>query len=198
MLNFEYNLNQKDSEQVHFCRGFRGLNQKNEKLYSFHALNNLLGGGMSSRLFQRVREELGLVYSIYTYPATYSDIGLMTIYAGTTTALFERVIQTILDELKDLKKNGVKKEELSRVKEQMKGNYILGMEGTGCRMSSMGKSELLLGRVFSQEETLKSIDSVSMEDIRAMIDYVIDFENIAVTVLGSVDKKAKELQGMMV
>jgi uncharacterized protein YktB (UPF0637 family) len=80
----------------------------------------------------------------------------------------------------------------------MKGNYILGMEGTGSRMSSMGKSELLLGRVFSQEETLKSIDSVSMEDIRAMIDYVIDFENIAVTVLGSVDKKAKELQGMMV
>ena len=178
--------------------GFRGLNQKNEKLYSFLALNNLLGGGMSSRLFQRVREELGLVYSIYTYPATYSDIGLMTIYAGTNPAQFERVIQTILDELKDLKKNGVKKEELSRVKEQMKGNYILGMEGTGSRMSSMGKSELLLGRVFSQEETLKSIDSVSMEDIRAMIDYVIDFENIAVTVLGSVDKKAKELQGMMV
>lgn len=198
VLNFEYNLKQKDTEQVHFCMGFRGLNQKNEKLYSFLALNNLLGGGMSSRLFQRVREELGLVYSIYTYPATYSDIGLMTIYAGTNPAQFERVIQTILDELKDLKKNGVKKEELSRVKEQMKGNYILGMEGTGSRMSSMGKSELLLGRVFSQEETLKSIDSVSMEDIRAMIDYVIDFENIAVTVLGSVDKKAKELQGMMV
>ncbi|MDD2573146.1 MAG: pitrilysin family protein [Bacillota bacterium] len=198
VLKFEYNVKQKDTEQVHFCMGFKGLNQKDEKLYSFLALNNLLGGGMSSRLFQRVREELGLVYSIYVYPATYSDVGLMTVYAGTNPAQLEKVIQTILGELKDLKKNGIRKEELLRVKEQMKGNYILGMEGTGSRMSSMGKSELLLGKIFSQQETLKNIDLVDMEDLREMIDYVIDFQNIAITVLGSADEKIKELQGMIV
>ncbi len=197
-MSFGYNIKQRDTEQVHFCMGFKGLDQRDKKLYPFLALINLLGGGMSSRLFQKVREELGLVYSIFTYPATYSDVGLMTIYAGTNPAQLERVIQTIYDELRDVKNNGIKKSELLRVKEQMKGNYMLGMEGTGSRMSSMGKSELLLGRIFSQEETLKDIDKISMEDFREIIDRVLDFENMAITVLGNVDENTERLLEMVV
>ena len=105
-LTFDHKIRQKDTEQVHFCLGFEGFNQKDEKLYSFLALNNLLGGGMSSRLFQKVREELGLVYSIYSYPATYRDVGLMTVYAGTGISQLERVIQAIIEELKDIRKTG--------------------------------------------------------------------------------------------
>ncbi len=153
---------------------------------------------MSSRLFQRVREELGLVYSIYSYPSTYRDVGLMTIYAGTSASQLERVIETITGELKDLKKNGVTAEELLRVKEQMKGNFILSMEGTGSRMSSMGKSELLLGKIFTQQETLDNIDAVNMESLSDMIERIINFENMAVTVLGSVDESVKTIPGMMV
>ena len=197
-LTFECNIKQKDTEQVHFCLGFKGLDQKDQKLYSFLALNNLLGGGMSSRLFQRVREELGLVYSIYSYPSTYRDVGLMTIYAGTSASQLERVIETITGELKDLKKNGVTAEELLRVKEQMKGNFILSMEGTGSRMSSMGKSELLLGKIFTQQETLDNIDAVNMESLSDMIERIINFENMAVTVLGSVNEGVKTIPGMMV
>lgn len=197
-LTFECNIKQKDTEQVHFCLGFKGLDQKDQKLYSFLALNNLLGGGMSSRLFQRVREELGLVYSIYSYPSTYKDVGLMTIYAGTSASQLERVIETVTGELKDLKKNGVTAEELFRVKEQMKGNFILSMEGTGSRMSSTGKSELLLGKTFTQQETLDNIDAVNMESLSEMIDRIIDLDNMAITVLGNVNEGIKTIPGMMV
>jgi predicted Zn-dependent peptidase len=108
------------------------------------------------------------------------------------------VIETITGELKDLKKNGVTAEELLRVKEQMKGNFILSMEGTGSRMSSMGKSELLLGKIFTQQETLDNIDAVNMESLSEMIDRIIDLDNMAVTVLGSVNEGIKTIPGMMV
>lgn len=196
-INFEYKVKRKDTEQVHFCMGFQGLSQRDEKLYSFLALNNLLGGGMSSRLFQKVREELGLVYSIYSYPATYRDVGLMTIYAGTNQSQLNTVIQTVLGELEDLKENGVPRNELYRVKEQMKGNYILGMEGTGSRMSSMGKAELLLGRVYSQQEILDNIEAINMDGMNEMIDEIIDFKKLAVTILGNVDADILEPLGMM-
>ncbi|MBA1333914.1 MAG: putative zinc protease YmxG [Firmicutes bacterium] len=187
-LNFGHQVKKKDTEQVHFCLGFKGLDQRDKNLYSFLALNNLLGGGMSSRLFQRIREELGLVYSVYSYPATYSDIGLMTIYAGTNPAQLEKVFSYIIEELIQLKEKGISEVELSRIKEQMKGNYILSMEGTGSRMSALGKSELLLDRTFTQEEILEKIDMISMESFISIVDDVLNFERMAVTVLGNVNK----------
>lgn len=196
-LNFGRQVKKRDTEQVHFCLGFKGLNQRDKNLYSFLALNNLLGGGMSSRLFQRIREELALVYSVYSYPATYSDIGLMTVYAGTNPAQLEKVFSYIIEELMQLREKGISGVELNRVKEQMKGNYILGMEGTGSRMSALGKSELLLGRTFTPEETLEKIDKISMESFVSVIDNVLDFEQMAVTVLGNIDKKVlKVLEDM--
>jgi predicted Zn-dependent peptidase len=186
-LNFKYQIKKRETEQVHFCLGFKGLNQRDKNLYSFLALNNLLGGGMSSRLFQKIREELGLVYSVYSYPATYSDVGLMTIYAGTNPSQLERVFHHIVEELNSLKSKGVTKEELNRVKEQMKGNYILGMEGTGSRMSAMGKSELLLGRIYSQEEVLEKIDEINIDSFFSVVEDVINFDRMAVTILGNVN-----------
>lgn len=186
-MNYGHEIKLRDTEQVHFCLGFKGPDQKDERLYSFLALNNLLGGGMSSRLFQRVREEMGLVYSIYSYPTTYRDIGMLTVYAGTNPVQLEKVLRAIVEELKDLKQGGIPERELIRVKEQMKGNYILGLEGTGGRMSSMGKSELLLGRIYSQQEILDRIDSINKASIHEMIEYAIDFKHMAITILGNVD-----------
>jgi predicted Zn-dependent peptidase len=186
-MSFEHKIKQRDTEQVHFCLGFKGLTQRDKGLYSFLALNNLLGGGMSSRLFQRVREELGLVYSIYSYPTTYRDIGMLTIYAGTNPSQLENVLGAIMEELKALRKNGVPENELARIKEQMKGNYILSLEGTGSRMSTMGKSELLLDRIYSPGEILDRIDRISSCSIKEIINHTIDFENMAATILGKAD-----------
>jgi predicted Zn-dependent peptidase len=197
-INFNHVIKQRDTEQVHFCLGFKGLNQKDKRLYSFLALNNLLGGGMSSRLFQRVREEMGLVYSIYSYPTTYRDIGMLTVYAGTNPSQLGNVLEAVVEEFRKLKEYGIPENELRRVKEQMKGNYILSMEGTGGRMSSMGKSELLLGKVYSQEEILDRIDGISIDSMQEIISESIDFKNMAATILGNVDYDATKALEMMV
>lgn len=188
LMNYEFSVRKKDTEQVHICVGFKGLNQKNEKLYSLLALNNLLGGGMSSRLFQKIREDLGLVYSVYSYSSTFSDVGLMTIYAGTNSSQLERVMHLIIDELTALKREGVSVKELNRIKEQMKGNYILGAESTGSRMASIGKSELLLGKIYEKEEVLRRIDSISMDSFAEVINDVIKFDSMAAAILGNVSK----------
>jgi predicted Zn-dependent peptidase len=186
-LNYKSEVKKKDTEQVHFCLGFNGLDQKDENLYSFLALNNLLGGGMSSRLFQKIREDLGLVYSVYCYPATYNDIGIMTIYAGTSRLQLNNVLECIIDEVKSIRDNGVTDSELSRVKEQMKGNYILGMEGTGSRMSSLGKSALLLGEVYTQQQIIDKIDRIDKKSFSDVAGRVIDFDRMAFTVLGNIE-----------
>jgi len=187
-MNYKFSMRKKDTEQVHCCIGFKGFNQTDERLYSLLALNNLLGGGMSSRLFQKIREDLGLVYSVYSYSSTYSDVGLMTIYAGTNSSQLDMVIHHIIEELNTLKKEGVSKEELNRIKEQMKGNYILGAENTGSRMASMGKSELLLERVFTKEEVLRKIEQLNMNRLTEVIESVIKFDNMAAALLGNVSK----------
>ncbi len=197
-INFNHVIKQRNTEQVHFCLGFKGLNQKDKRLYSFLALNNLLGGGMSSRLFQRVREEMGLVYSIYSYPTTYRDIGMLTVYAGTNPSQLGNVLEAVVEEFRKLKEYGIPENELRRVKEQMKGNYILSMEGTGGRMSSMGKSELLLGKIYSQEEILDRIDGISIDSMQEIIRESIDFENMAATILGNADNDVIKALEMMV
>lgn len=186
-MNFELRVKRKDTEQVHFCIGFKGYSQKDENLYPFLALNNLLGGGMSSRLFQKIREDLGLVYSVYSYPSTYSDTGLMAIYAGTNPSQLYKVIRYIKRELSAIKKEGITLQELNRVKEQMKGNYIMSLESTGSRMSSMGKSELLLGKVYTPEEVLEKIDSITLDSIMEVTENVINFDCMAAAVLGDIE-----------
>ncbi len=182
-------VREKDTEQVHLCMGFEGIEHGNEKLYSLLSLNNILGGGMSSRLFQNIREKRGLVYSIYSYPSTYQGSGLFVIYAGMNPEYLQTVIDLTKTELDLIIKDGITKDELAKTKEQLKGNYILGLESTSSRMNSIGKSELMLGKINTPEEILQKIDRVNMDSVDEMIKRVFDFEKMSISAVGSINNK---------
>jgi predicted Zn-dependent peptidase len=180
---------EKDTEQVHICIGFNGISHGKDDIYTLLAVNNIFGGGMSSRLFQKIREEKGLVYSIYSYPASYKDNGLFSIYAGMNPEYMERVIQLVVAEIKEIKKNGISKEDLEKSKEQLKGNYILGLESTSSRMNSIGKSELMLGRIYSPDEVLKKIDDISLNNASRIIEQIFNFDLMGFSAVGSFKNK---------
>jgi predicted Zn-dependent peptidase len=180
---------EKDIEQVHLCLGFEGIENDSERLYDLLALNNIFGGGMSSRLFQKIREEKGLAYTVYSYPSSYAQAGLFNIYAGTHPKQFEQVLSLIAKEMMTVAKRGVTESELRKTKEQLKANYILGLESTSSRMNSMGKSLLLLNQVKTQEEILEKLDAVSLDSIKEIIDRVFDFHKMSMAVVGQVDRE---------
>ena len=144
---------------------------------------------MSSRLFQKVREENGLVYSIYSYPSSYSNAGIFNIYAGMNPDCMDKVLDLIAQEIYDFKKNGIFADELSKTKEQLKGNYILGLESTSSRMNSIGKSLLLLDKIHTPEEILEKIDQISIEKVTEIIQRIFDFDNISMAVVGKFTDK---------
>lgn len=178
----------KDIEQVHACIGLDGIEQGDDRLYSLAAVNNIFGGNMSSRLFQKIREEKGLVYSIFSYPSAYVKNGLFTIYAGMNPYNLKTVISMIIHEIRLLLENGIAGEELDKAKEQLKGNFILGLESTSSRMNSIGKSELLLGHIKTPDEVLGKIDAVNMDSIRETTENIFKTKEIAVALVGKVDK----------
>ncbi len=183
-FNFEKIYKNKDIEQSHICIGFKGLELDNKYTYPLLVLNNILGGSMSSRLFQSIREERGLAYSIYSYPSIYKNGGSLVIYAGTNPNQIEEVISLIYSEINDIIENSLSEEEVTKSKEQLKGNYILGLESTSGRMSSIGKSELLLNKIYTPKEILDKIDSVQLADINTVIKKIFNFEEVAVTAVG--------------
>jgi len=182
-------IKQKDIEQVHICLGFEGIEHGNDDLYSLLAINNVFGGGMSSRLFQKIREERGLVYSIYSYPSSYCNAGLFTIYAGMNPEHRDTFLKLVMEEIKILIKHGISEEELAKSKEQLKGSYILGLESTSSRMNSLGKSELMLGKVYTPEEVLKKIDEVNNEIVLEIIEKVFQMEKMSIAVVGNINEK---------
>lgn len=179
-------VKKKDTEQVHICMGFKGIPHGDDDLYSLLAVNNIFGGGMSSRLFQNIREEKGLVYSIYSYPSSYKNAGLFAVYAGMNPEHLEKVVSLVLEEIKKLVKQGLSKEELAKSKEQLKGNYILGLESTSSRMNSIGKSELLLGYINTPEEIIRKIDAITQERVEKVINDVFDVDKLSVSMVGNV------------
>lgn len=180
---------EKDTEQVHICIGFNGISHGKDDIYTLLAVNNIFGGGMSSRLFQKIREEKGLVYSIYSYPASYKNNGLFSIYAGMNPEHMEKVVELVVDEIKEIKKHGISKEDLEKSKEQLKGNYILGLESTSSRMNSIGKSELMLGRIYSPDEVLKKIDDISLDNATRIIEQIFNFDSMGFSAVGSFKNK---------
>jgi predicted Zn-dependent peptidase len=186
-------IKEKDTEQVHICIAFEGIEQGNDDIYTLLAINTLFGGGMSSRLFQKIREEKGLVYSIYSYPSSYNKAGLFTIYAGMNPDKLEEVIYQILQEVKLLVKDGITKEQLEKSKEQLKGNYMLGLESTSSRMNSIGKSELLLGKIYTPEEVLKKIENISMDSVDKVIKRVFNLNKIGFSAVGNIKKDVKNI-----
>ncbi|SER59609.1 M16 family metallopeptidase [Salipaludibacillus aurantiacus] len=158
-------VRQKDTEQAHLCLGFDGYKVSDERIYSLILLNNALGGSMSSRLFQEIRENRGLAYSVFSYHSAFKDSGMLTIYSGSAQEQLEQTFEVIMNTLQEIRENGLTNKELHNGKEQLKGGLMLGLESTNSRMSRNGKNELLLGRHKSLDEIVTSIDQVTMEEI---------------------------------
>ncbi|MBM7579906.1 M16 family metallopeptidase [Jeotgalibacillus terrae] len=163
----------KETEQAHLCLGFDGLPIGHEDTYSLIVLNNVLGGSMSSRLFQDVREDKGLAYSVFSYHSAHRDSGLLTIYAGTGAEQLDELYDTIQSTLSKLKADGLTADELDSSKEQLKGNLVLGLESTNARMSRNGKNELMLGRHRSMDEMIEKIDLVSEASVKKIADQIL-------------------------
>jgi len=188
VFNSDSRIKEKDTEQVHMCLGFKGIEHGNDDLYSLLAANNIFGGGMSSRLFQKIREEQGLVYSIYSYPSSYKNAGMFTIYAGMNPEQLQEVVKLVIEEIRLLKNKGLTRDELNKSKEQLKGNYILGLESTSSRMNSIGKSELLVGYINTPDEVLNKIERISMDSVHEVIEKVLNFDNISFSAVGNIKK----------
>ncbi len=159
----------KETEQAHLCLGFKGLQMGDKSIYNLTVLNNILGGSMSSRLFQEVREQRGLAYSVFSYHSSYEDTGMLTIYGGTGSQQLDMLYETIQQTLDTLKNTGITEKELLNSKEQLKGNLMLSLESTNSRMSRNGKNELLLKKHRSLDEIIESVNSVTKADVDTLI-----------------------------
>ena len=181
-------LREKDIEQNHLCLSFPGVSLLSEERYAMNLLSSILGGGMSSRLFQGVREQNGLCYSIYSFTTPHLDTGLFSIYTGLGPETEQKALELILRELRQFCEDGPAAEELSRCREQVKTNLLMGLESTGTRMMTIGRSELLRGQVSAVEQVLSAYDRVTAEDVLALARRVFDFTQASLSVVGQPDR----------
>ena len=177
----------KDMSEAHICIGVPGVSQVSEERYAFFVLNTILGAGVSSRLFQEIREKRGLAYSVYSFTSSYEDAGLWGVYAGVSKKRIREVAEVIIAEMRDFSRT-LTDIELERAKNHLKGNLILGLESTNSRMNNLARQEIYFGRYISPEEVLKSVDMVNMKQIRDLSDRLISDDMFAVTALGPLQK----------
>lgn len=178
------NLVAKGVEQVHFCMGADGVGYHSDDLYTMIVLDGVLGGGMSSRLFQEVREKRGLAYAVGSYHLTYNAGGAFTIYGGTGVSTWGQVQEVVTSELAKISSDGPTEEEMAKVKRQIAGNLVLGLEGMSSRMMRMAKNELVWGRQIPMEETVAKISAVTKEQVTALAARVFDPARMRVTAIG--------------
>jgi predicted Zn-dependent peptidase len=171
------------TEQAHIVLGTNGLPRTDPDRFAFWVVNTALGGGMSSRLFQEIREKRGLAYTAYSYHAQYTEAGLFSGYAGTTPSRAKEVVALMRREFADLANGGLTEEEFARAKGHVKGSTVLSLEDPGSRMSRVGKSEIAHGEILSVDETLRRIDQVTLEDARRVAERVLS-QPMTLTVLG--------------
>src|SRR5579859_42199 len=179
--------NKKSLEQVQLCMGVPSHPISHEKRYVSYVLNTVLGGGMSSRLFQKIREEQGLAYSIYSDLSPYRDTGCLVVYAGTSAESTPKVVESVLAQFRELKTQELPAEELRRAKDQLKGSLMLSLESSTSRMSNLARQEMYFDRFFSLDETINQIESVRGEEIAAMANHLFQPEKIAVAALGNLE-----------
>lgn len=185
-------IKQKKTEQVHLCMGTKAYSREHEDRYALTVLESILGGGVSSRLFQRVREEKGLVYSIYSYYTSYQDGGAFAIYAGTSPENADEVVEIVTDELVNLKEKGITEQELAKTKEQLKGNLMLSLESTSNRMSRLAKSELFFNKIIPVEKIVENIEKVQVGDLQRIAQDLFKKDQFVLTAVGTVDEKIAE------
>jgi len=179
--------NKKALEQVQLCVGVPAYPISHEKRYASYILNTLLGGGMSSRLFQNIRERQGLAYAIYSELNPYRDTGCLSVYAGTSLESAPKVVELIVNEFRDLKQNRIAEEELRRTKEQLKGSLMLSLESTTARMSNLARQEMYFDRFFGLDEIIERIEAVTADELVGLAGDFFLADQIAVTVLGNLE-----------
>jgi len=178
--------NKKSLEQVQICVGVPSHPISHEQRYSSYLLNTLLGGGMSSRLFQNIREQQGLVYAIFSELNPYRDTGCLSVYAGTSRQSATKVVESIVKEFRDIKQP-VSADELRRAKDQLKGSLMLSLESSSARMSNLARQEMYFDRFLGLDEIIERIEAVTVDDLLEMSTEFFKTEAIAVTVLGNLD-----------
>ncbi len=177
------------TEQAHLVLGLPGLSRRDDRRWALGVLNSALGGGMSSRLFQEVREKRGLAYSVYSYSTSHADSGLFGIYAGCQPKRVEEVLKICREELQKVAEHGITEEELKRAVGQISGSTVLGMEDTGSLMSRVGKAELCYGTHLSVDELLGKISAVTLDDVREVAGSVLGAYRPSLAVIGPVSGK---------
>src|SRR2546426_11399048 len=179
--------NKKALEQVQICIGVPSHPIAHERRHASYILNTLLGGGMSSRLFQNIRERQGLAYAIYSDLSPYRDTGCLCVYAGTSRESAGKVVQSIVSEFRKLKSDAVSGEELRRAKDQLKGSLMLSLESSTARMSNLARQEMYFDRFYTLDELIEKIESVTAEELQGLANEFFQTDSIAVTVLGNLN-----------
>lgn len=184
------NVIRRPTEQAHIVIGTEGLHRSHEDRHVLGVIDTVLGGGMSSRLFQEVREKRGLAYSVYSYRLSFADTGTFAVYAGTTPQNADTVVQLIFDEIEQLTRNGITDTELKRAKGHLKGSLVLSSEDPGSRMNQLGRQQLTLGEIYSTDELIDRFDKVQMDDVRRVIGNIFGSGGYRVTIVGPFDEDA--------
>jgi len=174
----------KSLEQAHLCLGVLGVHQTHPQRYTAYILNTLLGGGMSSRLFQEIREKRGKAYSVYSFSSSYKDVGYLGVYAGTSLEWVEEVVELILKELKQLAAGDIKDEEIRRTKGQLVGSMMLGLESTDSWMSHIARNEIYFGEPITTDEICRGIRAVSRDAVVDLASTLFGSQGIALSLLG--------------
>ena len=160
---------EKDIEQVHICLGYPGLKMGDERSFDLGIFNSVFGGAMSSRLFQKIREDRGMAYSVYSYPNAYMDTGMLAVYAATNPDAANAVIDMIREEARAIAEGGMTREEFAMAREQMKAGYIMGLESTSARMQSIGRRLILMNNTRTESETIDRINAVDFDAANALM-----------------------------
>ncbi len=172
----------KDTGQMQICLGTRGISIEDERNYPLYILNNVLGGGLSSRLVQSIREERGMAYSTYSFNSAFSDAGIFALYAGTSPQTAETVISLLRQEMEQIMKDGITAEELNRAKEQVRGSLFMGLESVSNRMNRLGRNLLLLDKIIAPETTMEKVAAVTLEDIPQLAQYLFVEPHVLATI----------------
>ncbi len=184
----------RQTEQAHIVIGTQGLPRNHPDRFAFAVIDNILGGGMSSRLFQKVREEKALAYSIFSYHSMFTETGLLAIYAGTSPDNASTVVDLVREEIADLLERGIREDELKRAKGHIKGNLVLGLEDSGGRMTRLGKSELSQGETLSLDQLIERVDAVTLEKAGELAQKVFRPGKFVMTFLGPFEHRSFQPQ----
>ncbi len=187
----------KDVEQTHICVTLPGFRTNTEESYALLVLNNAVGGSMSSRLFQKIREEKGLAYSVYSYPTAYKESGYFTLYAGTGAENGEVVLKMMLDEMRVMQSGGISELELKRAKDQLIAGFMLGQESTSARAAAIGRAELTSGRHLTEREIIERVEAVDAQSIASILPKVCCLDDASLAVVGRCGGRESAFESIM-